>query len=55
MAGKFKILCKIESKGIEIEAFYKKSEKFNVSLNYNYTDTMMELIVMIQMLEAQVV
>ena len=22
-----------------IEAFYKKSEKFNVSLNYNYTDT----------------
>ncbi len=31
--------AKIESKGIEIEAFYKKSEKFNISLNYNYTDT----------------
>ena len=31
--------AKVESKGIEIEALYKKSEKFNVSLNYNYTDT----------------
>ena len=31
--------AKIESKGIEIEALYKRSEKFNVSFNYNYTDT----------------
>jgi len=31
--------AKVESKGIEIEALYKKSKKFNVSLNYNYTDT----------------
>ena len=32
-------MAKVESKGIELEALYKKSEKFNVSLNYNYTDT----------------
>ena len=40
MDGKLKILMqKIESKGIELEALYKKSENFNISFNYNYTDT----------------
>ena len=31
--------AKIESEGIELEAFYRKSKSFNVSLYYNYTDT----------------
>ena len=31
--------AEIESKGIEIGALYRKSSNFNVSLNYNYTDT----------------
>ena len=31
--------AEIESKGIEIDALFKKSENFNISLNYNYSDT----------------
>ena len=31
--------AKVESKGIEFEAIWKKNENFNILTNYNYTDT----------------
>ncbi len=31
--------AEIESKGVEIEALFRKLENFNISLYYNYTDT----------------
>ena len=31
--------AEIESKGVEIEGVYKKSKNFNLSFNYNYSDT----------------